>query len=186
LRYKRNGIYTYSNGVCYIGKNTRIINKGRIFVGAKWNYRLRKQNATHLVVGDNCVLKCSGKFMIYPGSTIELVDGGKLSIGNGYINFDSKIYAFNEINIGDDVVISENVIIRDSDNHSINGNDNISLPINIGKHVWIGMGAMILKGVTIGDGAIIAAGAVVNKDVPANSLVGGVPAKVLKNNVKWS
>ena len=47
------------------------------------------------------------------------------------------------------------------------------------------MGAKILKGVTIGDGAIIAAGAVVNKDVPPNALVGGVPAKIIKTNVKW-
>ena len=50
---------------------------------------------------------------------------------------------------------------------------------------WIGMGATILSGVTIGDGAIIAAGSVVNKDVPANALVGGVPARVLRENVVW-
>ena len=47
------------------------------------------------------------------------------------------------------------------------------------------MGAMILSGVTIGDGAVVAAGAVVNKDVPANCIVGGVPAKVLKTNIQW-
>ena len=58
-------------------------------------------------------------------------------------------------------------------------------PIKIGNHVWIGINATILKGVTIGDGAIIAAGAVVNKDVEENSLVGGVPAKVIKKNIFW-
>lgn len=58
-------------------------------------------------------------------------------------------------------------------------------PIKIGNHVWIGINATILKGVTIGDGAIIAAGAVVNKDVEENSLVGGVPAKILKKNIFW-
>jgi acetyltransferase-like isoleucine patch superfamily enzyme len=45
--------------------------------------------------------------------------------------------------------------------------------------------ATFLKGVTIGDGAVIAAGSIVNKDVPAYSLVGGIPAKVLRNNINW-
>jgi maltose O-acetyltransferase len=52
--------------------------------------------------------------------------------------------------------------------------------INIGNSVWIGMGAKILEGVSIGDNAVIAAGAVVNKDVAANTVVAGVPAKVIK------
>ena len=54
------------------------------------------------------------------------------------------------------------------------------LPIIIEDDVWIGTGAIILKGVRIGEGAIIASGALVNKDVPGYSIVGGVPAKVLK------
>ena len=59
--------------------------------------------------------------------------------------------------------------------------DYLEAPIVIGNDVWIGGGSIILAGVTIGDGAVIAAGAVVNKDVPAYTIVGGVPAKVLKN-----
>ena len=54
------------------------------------------------------------------------------------------------------------------------------LPIVIGKNVWIGANAMIVPGVTVGDNAIIGAGAVVTKDVPANAVVAGVPAKVMK------
>ena len=59
--------------------------------------------------------------------------------------------------------------------------DNIPAPFHIGKNVWIGSHATILPGVTVGDNAIIAAGAVVVKDVPADTIVGGVPAKVLKS-----
>lgn len=62
----------------------------------------------------------------------------------------------------------------------INRADNYPAPIHIGKKVWIGSHATILSGVTIGDNAIVAAGAVVTKDVPANTVVGGVPAKIIK------
>lgn len=76
-----------------------------------------------------------------------------------------KIHCFNEITIGEDVIISENVTIRDSDGHDIlYEKHKKSSHINIGNHVWIGLNATILKGVTIGDGAIIASGAVVTKD----------------------
>jgi len=53
-------------------------------------------------------------------------------------------------------------------------------PIVIGKNVWIGANATVVPSVTIGDGSVIAAGAVVTKDVPANVIVGGVPAKIIK------
>ena len=53
-------------------------------------------------------------------------------------------------------------------------------PIVLGKRVWVGSNSTILQGVTIGDNSIVAAGAVVTKDVPANTIVGGVPAKIIK------
>jgi maltose O-acetyltransferase len=53
-------------------------------------------------------------------------------------------------------------------------------PITIEDHVWIGAGAVILQGVTVGKGSVVAAGAVVSKDVPPNVVVGGIPAKILR------
>lgn len=56
----------------------------------------------------------------------------------------------------------------------------VATPVTIGNDVWIGGNVTILPGVTIGDRAVIAAGAVVTKDIPANTVAGGVPAKVIK------
>ena len=72
----------------------------------------------------------------------------------------------------------------DSDAHALNGSRNTN-PVHIGNHVWIGTRVTILNGVTIGDGAVIAAGALVTQDVPAGCLAGGIPAKVIKENVEW-
>lgn len=54
-------------------------------------------------------------------------------------------------------------------------------PITIGANCWFGAGAIVLPGVTIGDNCVIAAGAVVNKDIPANTLVAGVPARTIRS-----
>ncbi len=85
------------------------------------------------------------------------------------------------IYIGDHALIGHRVVLATID-HDLNPYDrtNHCAPIHIGRRVWIGSGAIITKGVTIGDGAVIAAGAVVTKDVPAYTVVGGVPAKVIK------
>ena len=58
--------------------------------------------------------------------------------------------------------------------------DNIPAPIHVGENVWIGSHATILPGVTIGENAIVAAGAVVTKDVPADTVVAGVPARPIR------
>lgn len=101
-----------------------------------------------------------------------------------------NISVFDRVEIGRKVYVSENVSIRDSDNHTLmydgKTSTNISAPIVIEDNVWIGMNVTILKGVHIGTGAVIAAGAVVIKDVPAGCLAAGVPAKVIRENISWS
>jgi acetyltransferase-like isoleucine patch superfamily enzyme len=118
---------------------------------------------------------------------VTIEEGAVLQLGSGYINNYSSIFCFKHIEIGHYVFISNNVTIRDSDNHRIlDSRSEPSKPIIIGDHVWIGMRAMILKGVTIGNGAVIAAGTVLTRDVLPRSLVGGVPARVIRETIEWS
>ena len=137
-----------------------------------------------LFMGVDSKLFIGSNFSIYSGAKVYINKNAQLFLGSGFINHNANISCFNKISIGENVVISENVIIRDSDNHHINNKPN-SAPIKIGNNVWIGMNVTILKGVTIGDGAVIASNTLINKDVPENCLVGGIPQKILKENVIW-
>ena len=173
---------------CSISKSAKISvgNGGKLAINIRSQSMMKNLSGAYLTLADGSELNIYQSFDVFSGCTIGVLKDAKLSIGSGYMNYNSKIYCFDEINIGYDVIISEGVIIRDSDNHQIlDGKHVKSKPINIGNHVWIGLNAVILKGVTIGDGAIVAAGAVVTKDVPSHSLVGGVPARIIKNYVKW-
>ena len=97
-----------------------------------------------------------------------------------------QIICAKKIRIGKDVIIARDVIIRDTDGHKIlDRTHEKDKEVIIGDHVWIGTRAIIMKGVNIGNGSIVAAGAIVTKDVPPNCIVAGVPAKVIKNNIKW-
>lgn len=139
-----------------------------------------------LCINKGAILKVKGDFSIYSASKVYINENSSLILGSGYINSNLNLSCFKSVKTGHNVAISENVTIRDSDNHEIkNSNNKSSQAITIGDNVWIGINATILKGVNIGDGAIIAAGALVNKDVPQRCLVGGVPAKIIKDNVDW-
>lgn len=99
-----------------------------------------------------------------------------------FINSGCKFQDQGGIYIGDDVLIGHNVVIATL-NHVMDPDrrgDITAAPVRIGCKVWVGANATILPGVTIGDGAIIAAGAVVSKDVAPRTVVGGVPARLLR------
>lgn len=141
---------------------------------------------TRLLLEANSKMIIDGPFEMYCNSYIRIVEGGKLILNNGFINENVQITCASQVSIGEGCAIARDVIIRDYDAHTIESSDfEISKPITIGKHVWIGTRATILKGVTIGDGAIIAAGSIVTKNIPSNCIAAGIPAKVVKENVKW-
>lgn len=141
---------------------------------------------TRILLEEKSRMEVEGDFEIYGNSYIRVAPYSKLVLKGGFINENVQITVGDTIEIGYGFTCGRDVVIRSYDGHTIEEPGyNISEPIIIGNHVWIGQGATILKGVTIGDGAIIAAGAIVTKDVPKNCIAGGIPARVLRENVKW-
>ena len=110
--------------------------------------------------------------------------GENIHIGkNVFVNHACTFMDRGGITLEDNVLIGPKVNLITT-NHPINPSERratISQPIVIKKGAWIGVGATILPGVTIGENSIVAAGAVVSKDVPDNTIVGGIPAKFIKS-----
>jgi len=122
--------------------------------------------------------------------TVLLRDAERIYIGrNSTINHNNVLWAGKEsavIRIGNNVMTGPNVMIY-AFNHGVEPVDSpmIEQPFTesdvvIEDNVWIGSGSIILPGVTVGKGVVVAAGSVVTKDLPANSICGGVPARVIK------
>jgi acetyltransferase-like isoleucine patch superfamily enzyme len=124
----------------------------------------------------------SDDFRVFPPFTTDF--GKNIHLGkNVFINSGCRFQDQGGIYIGDNALIGHNVVLatlNHAEDPSRRGNL-IASPIRIGNDVWIGSNATILSGVTVGDGAIIAAGAVVTKDVASNTVVGGVPAKYIRD-----
>lgn len=117
---------------------------------------------------------------------LDTNEAGSITLGSHVrINAGSVLVSHAAISIGDDCLIGEYVSIRDANHgtqagHPMRLQPHVSAPITIGRNVWVGRGSVILKGVSIGDGAVVAANSVVTRSVAAGTLVGGVPARLIR------
>lgn len=165
-----------------IHKYMHILAQEALLITSKINCCFNDIDQMHRLFEELMAKKISTSFRVFPPFYTEC--GKNMTIGeNVFINCGCKFQDHGGITIGDGTLVGHNVVMATL-NHAQDPRKRANMfphPIIIGKNVWIGANATILPGVTIGDGAIIAAGAVVNRDVKANTIVGGVPAKYIKD-----
>ena len=153
-------------------------------------------------------LKLDGLAFIPRGVVLQIGRNGRIELGRwtwlghgtkircheGVVSIGAKtvlgqectISAYQHVSIGRECVIADRVMLIDFDHGMVEVDRPIRLQgiykrdVRVGHNVWIGYGACILRGVTVGDNAVIGTNSVVTKDVPANAVVGGVPARVLR------
>jgi acetyltransferase-like isoleucine patch superfamily enzyme len=162
IRRVRHGRRLKLDGVAFIGPGCQIQvgRTGRLELG-RWSW-----------VGHGCKLRCHE---------------GVVSIGaKTVMGQECTISAYQHVSIGRECVIADRVMMIDFDHGMVEVDRPIRLQgiykrdVKIGNNVWIGYGACILRGVTVGDNAVIGTNAVVTRDVPANAVVGGVPARLIR------
>lgn len=178
-----------SSGLLFVGKRCKIICRNKISIGKT------------VIIGDNVEINALSKAGVFIGNNVSILKntiiectgvirhlGEGLIIGNNVgIAQNCFIQVRGKVEIGDNVIFGPNVSIF-SENHNY---DNLDLPISmqgetrkgviIESGVWLGTRVVILDGVRVGENSIVAAGSIVNKDVPPYSIVGGVPAKMIKS-----
>jgi acetyltransferase-like isoleucine patch superfamily enzyme len=177
-----------SSGIIFLGRGVKVKHAYQLSVGKNLilddNVSINALSFNGIQLGDNVsiardsILFCTG---VIAQKGTGIIIGDRTGIGAR-----AFIAGQGGVTIGSDVITGPNIQIF-SENHNFNdplltikAQGVTKQPTIVGNNCWLGGGIKILAGVTIGDGCVIAAGSVVTKSVPANSVVAGIPAKVIK------
>lgn len=195
--WRKNHSYNSGHGNC-------IINQGGIRVNSRVQFT---GNGNKVILENNCMLLNSlvriqgnnnevrlGSNSYVSGAELWVEDSKcVLSIGkNTFVGHHSHLACTEDgskLIVGDDGMISSYVQIRTGDSHSILDQDGVRInnaqSVYIGNHCWLGEGSKVLKGVTLDGDVIVSTGAIVTKSYGRFLLLGGIPAKIIKDNVRW-
>jgi len=176
-----------------------MVNRRYAVLGARWlwlrlRFRGRLQTdgicffcpGVTLEIGRNATLRI-GRFAWIGDDTKIRVHEGSVAIGSKTVmGQECTISAYQHVSIGRECIVADRVMLIDFDHGVVEIERPIRLQgiykrdVHVGHNVWIGYGACVLRGVTVGDNAIVGTSAVVTRDVPANAVVGGIPARVIR------
>jgi acetyltransferase-like isoleucine patch superfamily enzyme len=154
----------------------RLKTDGLCFVGPGVELEIGREASVHL--GRWCWIGHGTKIRAHEG---EVLIGAKTVLGQ-----ECTISSFQHVSIGRECIVADRVMLIDFDHGVTEEERPIRLQgiykrdVNVGHNCWIGYGACILRGVTVGDNAIIGTSTVVTRDLPANVVAGGVPARILR------
>lgn len=194
-----NRIIAYSQRRKRIKTNKELIKRGILKVGINSDIdnleisiaTKQEINSLNVVIGNDCIIDC--KIVIY-NTNAKILIGDRV-----YIGPQTTLFCNCGITIEDDILFSWGITVIDTNAHSTNVNERKkdvldwknnskdwssvkSAPVLIKSNAWIGFNSIVTKGVTIGQAAIVSCGSVVVKDVQKNTIVGGNPAILIKNN----
>ena len=162
----------------------------RLLTPAGWRWR----SDGPFFLGRDLELKIEPRGEIRFGRFAWIGDGTKIRCHEGTVEIGEKtvmgqectISAYQHVRIGNECVIADRAMFIDFDHGIVEVERPIRLQgiykrdVEVGNNVWIGYGACILRGVSVGDNAVIGTNSVVTKDVPANAVVGGIPARIIR------
>ena len=156
-------------------------------------------------LGKGLELKIEPRGKIRFGRFVWVGDGTKIRCHEGVVEIGAKtvmgqectISAYQHVRIGEECVIADRAMFIDFDHGVVEVERPIRLQgiykrdVEVGNNVWIGYGACILRGVSVGDNAVIGTNTVVTKDVPANAVVAGIPARIIRmreepQDLRWA
>jgi acetyltransferase-like isoleucine patch superfamily enzyme len=184
-------IYSYWDSHIEISSGAQLIfeDSGFLKLGVDYSALHASMAKASLLLRDNSRCTIRGHVEFHRGCVLWALRHGQILIDDhSYFANGTKVICESSITIGRNCAVSWDVTILDTDFHHITYHGKSpqqSDPIVIGNNVWIGSHARILKGSRIGSGSVVAAGAVVSGEFPENSLIGGVPARIIRADVKW-
>src|SRR4051794_10323912 len=162
----------------------------RLLTSGGWRWRTEGP----LFLGTGLELKIEPRGEVRFGRFVWIGDGSKIRCHEGVVEIGAKtvmgqectISAYQRVRIGEQCVIADRAMFIDFDHGVVEAERPIRVQgiykrdVGVGSNGWIGYGACVLRGVSIGDNSIVGTNSVVTRDVPANAVVGGVPARVLR------